>query len=73
MAQLTSMERLATPFEANISSHILASPAASDRSEEAYAMPSPASSTEPVGNGNLKKVACSREETIETLSAKVSL
>lgn len=36
-------------------------------------MPSPAPSAEPVGNGNLKQIACSREETIESLSAKVSL
>ena len=66
------MEQMATPFEANIKSHVLASPAASDRSEDAYAMPSPAPSAGPVGNGSLKQIACSREETIESLSAKVS-
>ena len=36
-------------------------------------MPSPAPSAESVGNGNLKQIACSREETIESLSAKVNL
>ncbi len=62
---------MATPFEADISSHILASPAASDRSEDTHAVPSPATSAGPVGNGSLKQIACSREETIESLSAKV--
>ncbi|CAL5223884.1 g6477 [Coccomyxa viridis] len=66
------MERMATPFEADISSHILASPAASDRSEDTHAVPSPATSAGPVGNGSLKQIACSREETIESLSAKVA-
>ena len=65
------MERVKTPFEADIASHVLASPAASDNSEETQIMPSPAPSAVPGSNGNLKRVACSREETVESLAAKV--
>lgn len=69
-----SMDRLATPFDSNIASHMLTSPAASERSEGAGQSPRPAapSSAEPLSNGSLKKITCTREETLESLTAKVS-
>ena len=76
MAEPTSIDRLSTPFESSISSHVLASPAASDRSEENHAghSPRPASpSADPMSNGSLKKIDCSRTETVESLTAKVCL
>jgi hypothetical protein len=74
MAEPASIDRLSTPFESSISSHVLASPAASDRSEENHAGHSPrpdAPSADPMSNGSLKKIACSRTETVESLTAKV--
>ena len=70
-----SRERMTSPFDSPIRSHVIASPAASDRSDEAQAGQSPRleapSAQVSLTNGNLKKIACSREETVETLSAKV--
>lgn len=70
-----SIERMTSPFDSPIRSHVIASPAASDRSDEGQAGQSPRleapSAQVSLTNGNLKKIACSREETVETLSAKV--
>ena len=70
-----SIERMTSPFDSPIRSHVIASPAASDRSDEAQAGQSPRleapSAQVSLTNGNLKNIACSREETVETLSAKV--
>ena len=70
-----SLERMTSPFDSPIRSHVIASPAASDRSDEGQAGQSPRleapSAQVSLTNGNLKKIACSREETVETLSAKV--
>ena len=70
-----SLERMTSPFDSPIRSHVIASPAASDRSDEGQAGQSPRleapSAQVSLANGNLKKIACSREETMETLSAKV--
>ena len=70
-----SLERMTSPFDSPIRSHVIGSPAASDRSDEGQAGQSPRLEAPlaqvALTNGNLKRIACSREETVETLSAKV--